>query len=133
MEERHSAGDNIAAWCTKCKLVLDHTIVAMVGGAVGKVQCRTCGSKHKYNDRPGTARSEPSSPKRPAKVSGPSKWEAVLAGATGAALSYAMDGKYGVGDVIDHAKFGKGVVTAVTASRCEVLFKDGPRLMVCGN
>ena len=40
MLEKHSAGDNIASYCTKCKLGLDHVIVAMDGESdrQGKMQ-----------------------------------------------------------------------------------------------
>ena len=50
MLEKHSAGENIAAYCTKCKASCDHIIVAMAadGEAIAKVKCRTCGSAHKY-------------------------------------------------------------------------------------
>ena len=48
MLEKYSAGENIASHCTKCKLVLDHTIVAMDGETIAKVKCKTCGSAHKY-------------------------------------------------------------------------------------
>ena len=40
MLEKNSAGDNIASYCTKCKIGLDHVIVAMDGGddRQGKMQ-----------------------------------------------------------------------------------------------
>ena len=50
MVEKHSAGQNIASYCTKCKLGLDHTIVAMDGEVIAKVRCSTCGSRHKFRD-----------------------------------------------------------------------------------
>ena len=37
-----SAGDNIEARCTRCRTVLNHTIVAMVGEKVVWVECNTC-------------------------------------------------------------------------------------------
>ena len=48
MIRKYSAGDNIASHCTKCKLMLDHAIVAMDGEVIAKVKCKTCGSVHKY-------------------------------------------------------------------------------------
>jgi hypothetical protein len=48
MNEALSAGSEIDAYCTKCRLDLGHTIIAMVGHTVPKVICNTCGSQHKY-------------------------------------------------------------------------------------
>lgn len=41
-------GSDIDAMCSRCKALSGHTIVAMVGNAVVKVKCNTCGSEHKY-------------------------------------------------------------------------------------
>jgi len=48
-------GGEIDAYCTKCRLDLLHRIIAMVGDAVKKVECKTCGSHHLYR-RPKTER-----------------------------------------------------------------------------
>ena len=48
-------GDYIDAYCSHCKRVMDHTIVAMEGAGgtanVSRVRCRTCDYEHTY--RPG--------------------------------------------------------------------------------
>ncbi|WP_300848037.1 hypothetical protein, partial [uncultured Bilophila sp.] len=41
-------GDRIEARCTRCNDVTGHVIVALVGGEIVKVECRACGSVHKY-------------------------------------------------------------------------------------
>ena len=43
-----AAGTIIEAKCTRCNDITGHVIVAMVGGEVVKVECRACGSVHKY-------------------------------------------------------------------------------------
>ena len=48
MLEQNSAGKNIESYCTKCKLNLDHTIMAMAGETIAKVRCKTCGGAHKF-------------------------------------------------------------------------------------
>lgn len=42
------AGAIIEANCTRCNDLTGHVIVAMVGGEVVKVECRACGSVHRY-------------------------------------------------------------------------------------
>ena len=42
-------------------------------------------------------------------------------------LPFAMSTKYAKGDLIQHSKFGKGLVLAVESTRIEVLFQDGKK------
>ena len=48
MTDRISTGRDIDSYCTKCKLILEHIVVAMTGGVVVKVKCKTCGSTHRF-------------------------------------------------------------------------------------
>lgn len=41
-------GDIIDDYCSKCKLITNHSVVSIVDGAAAKVQCRTCYYEHKY-------------------------------------------------------------------------------------
>ena len=42
------AGQEIDAWCTRCKMDLTHKVVAAVGDKPAKVECRTCYTIHMY-------------------------------------------------------------------------------------
>jgi len=46
-------GDTIEDYCSRCKLSMDHSIVAMGGEEVLQVRCRTCNSEHKYRKNRG--------------------------------------------------------------------------------
>ncbi len=41
-------GDVIDDHCTKCRLLTNHSIMAIVNGEVAKVQCRTCYHEHNF-------------------------------------------------------------------------------------
>lgn len=41
-------GDTIEARCTRCNDVTGHVVVVVVNGEILKVECRACGSLHKY-------------------------------------------------------------------------------------
>lgn len=133
MPEKNNAGDNIASYCTKCKLNLDHTLVAMDGETIAKVKCKTCGSVHKFRD--------PSIVKKPRAVkkkqdplkAAENLWEASLSETKGKERTYEMSGKYRVGDIVLHDSFGKGVVRKLYLNKCDVLFKDKERLMASTN
>ncbi len=133
MIEKHGAGDNIAAHCTKCKLVLDHTIVAMDGDTIAKVKCKTCGSSHKYRTEAGGKRTRAGAKKEDVAKTAEILWQTCLAEAKGREQIYDMGGKYRVGDIVDHRVFGRGVVRKIYSNKCDVLFKDKERLMASAN
>ena len=41
-------GDDIDDFCVRCKRVMNHAVVSVIGGAAAKVRCRTCYSDHDY-------------------------------------------------------------------------------------
>jgi hypothetical protein len=133
MQESLSAGDNIAAYCTKCRLVLDHTVVAMDGVLVVKVKCRTCGSSHKFRDPADEPKVRKPRVKTGENAGSEGQWQAALAEARGKSRPYRMDTKYRIGDVVEHDRFGKGVVRKLYMNKCDVLFEDRERLMASGN
>lgn len=40
---------------------------------------------------------------------------------------YSQEGRYAVGHLVLHAKFGRGVIVEVEPRKATVLFEDGPR------
>src|SRR5687768_8248130 len=48
MADKIAAGKEIDCYCTRCKLVLDHTIIAVVGGVPARVTCKTCHTDRNY-------------------------------------------------------------------------------------
>jgi hypothetical protein len=53
--------------------------------------------------------------------------------ARGKELVYNMTGRYRVGDIVVHDKFGKGVVRKLSMNKCHVVFQDKERLMASAN
>ena len=62
MAEQHRLGDIIDDYCTRCRAVLNHSIVSLVDGGPARTECRTCFSAHKYRNARG-ARKRPSTKK----------------------------------------------------------------------
>ena len=49
MESRRvRLGDVIDDYCPRCRLIMNHGVVGMVGDEVKKVRCNTCMWEHKY-------------------------------------------------------------------------------------
>lgn len=131
-----SAGDHITSKCTKCKDTTNHTIVAMVGDKVAKVECNTCGGVHNYRDaavkKPTTKRkiSKPS-PTKINKIE--EEWGELLKDSDPAtATPYNMQMKIESGDLIQHPSFGLGrVINVIKPNKMEVYFSIGVKLLRC--
>ena len=135
MTDRVTAGGDIDSYCTRCRLILDHIVVAMVGDAVVKVKCKTCGSTHRFKGTP-AARSGAPGKKNPASKSSlqaHAAWETAVAAAVGPELPYDMARSYRAGDMIVHGVFGRGIVQKTFFKKCSVLFKDRERVLVTSN
>jgi len=139
-------GGEIDAYCTKCRLDLNHRIVAMLGEAVKRVLCLTCNGDHNFrrpqserdkekerkasnkaiHGRPTTAKSAPRTERSQKAI-----WERATTGQPTAAFkAYNTKGSYATGELIRHTRFGDGVVARVVdAQKMEVIFADGPRTM----
>ncbi len=59
-------------------------------------------------------------------------YKAAIAAAKGEKKPYSATAKVAVGDLLEHPKFGLGVVLAVDPGRAHILFESGARKLVCG-
>ncbi len=135
MLEKNSAGQNIDSYCGKCKLNLDHTIMAMEGETISRVRCKSCGSSHKFRGPLDVQKVRKPKTKNGVGEAATAEivWAAGLAEAKGRERDYSMSSKYRIGDIVNHQTFGKGIVMKLYANKCEMLFKDRERLMVSAN
>ena len=134
MTSNYSVSGYIDAWCTKCKLELEHTIVAMVDDFPKKVKCNTCQGQHNYKAKPAErsrTKSNGTARKRKAKESTYETYLGLLKESDVANVKkYSMKDNFEKDQVIDHSKFGTGIVTSViNPNKIEILFKDGTKLL----
>ena len=141
-----SAGSEIDAWCTKCKLDLGHRIIAMVEDRPKRVVCSTCGSQHNYRApktlttgvriRKVMKSAAPKSPSARAKAENDRQveWERRIAGNTLESFKrYTIDKIFEPDDLITHKKFGEGyVVDVLDPKKVTIMFKDGLRTLAQG-
>jgi hypothetical protein len=131
-------GENIVAYCTKCKKDLEHVIVTLVEEKVKKVLCKTCEKEHVYKAPKGKkapAKRKSAAKAKKEKPSSAEEWEMAMEQAKGAAVkAYALDGSYGEGEKIDHSTFGQGLVLKlISPNKMEVLFEEGAKFMIRGD
>ncbi|SHJ28303.1 hypothetical protein SAMN02745165_01971 [Malonomonas rubra DSM 5091] len=130
-----SAGDYILSRCTKCKDTLGHTIVAMVGDKVVKVECNTCGSVHAHREsKPKTTTKRTTAAAKPrTQTKAQQNWEELLQKAEREGTEpYSMKTPMKEDMLIVHPTFGLGqVVNCIRPNKMEVQFQDGIKMLRC--
>jgi len=152
-----TAGSEIDAWCTRCKMVLGHRIVALVRTDPARVICMTCSSEHRYKKAgPGTPTAAlvkrtadgsiqqvsrvgaaPATKKSAAAAAASragartNDWEArVLGQAVTAFTRYSMVSSYSLGQLVTHSKFGDGyVLEIVDPKKVTIMFREGQKTL----
>jgi hypothetical protein len=127
--EQKTVGNDITSLCMKCRQPQVHVITEMVQNRIARVQCRTCGSLHRYRNPDAPLKSPR---KRSVKVSPEEVWGKVMNLVTSQKkIPYTFSGDFKVNDLIDHATFGLGVVTHLLAGdKIQVIFKDGEKILI---
>jgi len=139
-------GSDIEAYCTKCKLLLNHIILIHEDNMVSKIKCKTCGSEHKYKDPKSTKKKTSPSLNQHRKknvkvdpifykrvVTAPAQWEDKKKEMKPNHLikDYRTQDTYQLKDVIQHHTFGLGFVEGIiSTTSMDVLFCDTIKRMV---
>ena len=133
---RHAVGGDIDAWCNRCKLVLAHTIHAIVDGKIRRVHCNTCKQQHAYRARAPGEKAEPRAALRRVWAHGPAclSYNELLGGrGLGDARPYSTRERFEAGNALAHPVFGLGVVKDTRDGRkIEVRFPEGARTLAQG-
>ncbi|MGO9570688.1 MAG: hypothetical protein ACLP5H_24450 [Desulfomonilaceae bacterium] len=140
-------GDDVEAWCTRCRMNLNHRVVAVVGNSIQKVVCLTCGSHHKFY--PPKDQNPEEKEERAARGSQPDKSRKLASRAANKAYGewttfmkdmpsgttpkpYKASESYGPPEYVEHPLFGTGrVLEIVGAEKIQVIFKEGRKILIC--
>ena len=128
-------GGEVDSQCTKCRMVLAHTIIAMVGSKPARVQCNTCGGQHNFHAVSKTAAAKPSAARaargetaRPAATR--QTFDEALAAKGPGSRPYSIKTAFLKDEVLVHPTFGAGWVEEVRGDKVDVVFKSGTRTLV---
>jgi len=126
-------GGEIDAFCSRCELVLAHTVHAVVAGRPVRVECNTCHAVHSVREAGRAAprpRPRSGAERRTAPTTG---FDALMAAKPGPGRPYSPREVYAAGDVLEHPIFGRGFVSAVRdGGKIEVAFRSAMRILVHG-
>lgn len=130
-----AAGKDVISFCNKCKLALGHVIVAMKDEkTIAKVKCNTCQAEHKYKD-PSAATAKKTSKtgtrKKTTAVPIADLWMEALNNTDAKEAPYNIKNLYKLGDVVDHPKFGPGVVDEVVDNdKIKIIFRHEIKTLI---
>lgn len=138
----YKAGQEVDAWCTKCKMDLTHRIVAVVDGRPVKVECRTCYTVHVFRapkNSPSAVAARATSgapaPSRSpsARKAVPAEHVALVPPSTARIHPYRMTERFMKDQWVQHKTFGVGLVVGeIGGDKIEVRFDGGVKTLVHG-
>lgn len=140
--KNYTVGKDVLAYCSKCKLTLSHIIMALKDpNTIAKVQCNTCKSIHAFKEDPGIKKTvSGKAPKgtrgRKAKDNKPGvsineMWVEAMNNTKNKSKEYSTKTRFIIGDVVDHPKFGPGVVEEILDNtKIKVIFRNEIKVLV---
>jgi hypothetical protein len=158
-KEERRVGAEIDSYCTKCRLMTNHRIVALDGGKIRKVICLTCDGQHAYRmtlpkpkvaPEDANAEAPAAKPKAPRVTRAPRqprepkrllidepepanlKWrEMVETYGVARPTPYDIHGSFESGQTLEHSSFGVGfVIRALPPNKIEVLFENEIKILI---
>jgi hypothetical protein len=132
--ESPKVGGEVEAYCTTCKTMKWHVVVAVVDDKPAKVECHGC---HKQQVFRALAPGAPQPRARRARADEPpplapiADLEQRLAAGERDALTYSPRDTYAIDQFVRHPTFGVGLVVALPAAqKVELAFRSGRKLLV---
>ena len=141
MTQAIAVGKDVDSWCTRCKLILAHTVESMISGKITRVHCNTCRSQHSYRPHPPGEQPVESRAARPAaqrtarvtpRATGADTYATLLSGRdTSSARAYTTQDRFAPNELIDHPIFGLGVVMMLKdRTKIDVMFREGVKTLL---
>ncbi len=128
----HRVGGEVDAFCTKCKLTLAHTILAMLGVKPARVRCNTCGGDHAFRSAPG-ARKTAGAPRSARATKQVISFEQRLEGKdVGRARVYNARDAFVINELVNHPTFGVGIIEGVRGDKVDITFRTEKKTLVHG-
>jgi DNA-directed RNA polymerase subunit M/transcription elongation factor TFIIS len=132
---KFTVGKEALSYCTKCKLSLSHIIVSMKDpNTIAKVKCKTCGAMHMFKDPSTKAKKVRSKSStrgaRSKSIPVADLWMEEMGKNKSKPKSYSIREKFEIGDIIDHKKFGPGIVQEFVDGNISVLFQHEIKTLV---
>lgn len=140
MSSTPGLGRDVDAYCSSCKMVLAHTVTAKVGDTIKRVLCNTCKKEHAFHGDGSTTKRSATGGRtskgsaRPKTRALTTHFDTLLAGrSVEDAVRYTPKVQLTVSDLVQHPRFGLGVVSEIKAGgKAEVVFPEQVKVLIFG-
>lgn len=119
--------------CKKCAVERYQVVMAHTSSKVAKLECEVCGTKNNMKvgaPKAPRVKKDGTTSTKPRRATHKERWAQLTQKAGSDASPYNMKIQFKLESVINHPKFGLGVVTAATESSIQVVFEDEERALV---
>ncbi len=117
--------------CTKCGRETYFRVLAHTSDTAAKCECEICKTKKTYRLKSAVSRPKSSFAKGEKKTKVTSSRQVWLdlkeKYSAKTSKSYSMKGSFFLFDVVDHPKFGVGIVTESNARKVQIVFEEGTK------
>lgn len=122
---------NIFVMCKKCEKDRYHKVLAHKTSTSAKIQCEVCKSIKTYSIKKKKSSATKTKTTRTRKKTTASRWaDVVLRLESETPEKYTIKGKFSEEALIQHPKFGEGLVLESQSDRIIVLFSEGEKTLM---
>jgi hypothetical protein len=116
------------AYCSKCKEIGDHDVLAVKSARSATARCKTCNDEHAHRKTRPRAKARNAKPAVPQ----PTEWEVEVAPRDASeAVAYAISGAFERDQLLSHKRFGVGLIQRVMSDKTmDVLFEPGIKTLI---
>ncbi|MFO0656140.1 MAG: hypothetical protein U0787_13805, partial [Polyangia bacterium] len=131
-DEADDVGQEIEAFCARCKTDTPHTVVSRYDEEIRRVRCNTCDDVHAFRRPRGEDGDEPSEqPSRKKLIKAKPTWEQVINKKKSTPRAWGPDEVFCELDVLTHSVFGVGFVSELIGqNKIEVTFQNDKRILI---
>lgn len=140
MADAVEVGSEVLAYCTSCKMDLNHIVASMKGDKLAKVECLTCKKTHAWKAPKGVTEPKKSKRKTAEEVTADAaravevEWQRLMAAKSDVkSTKYSSKTSFILGDKLGHPTFGDGIVGKIIyPNKIEVIFKSDVKILIHG-
>lgn len=131
-DETDDVGQEVEAFCPRCKGDTTHIVVSRYEDEIRRVRCSSCDDIHAFRRPRGEDGDEPSEqPTKRKMAKAKPTWEQVMNRRRGTPRNYSGEDIYGELDIIAHGVFGMGFVSELIGqNKVEVTFQHDKRILI---
>ena len=116
-------GDEVIAYCGKCREERNHQIASLAAGAIERVTCLYCRGTHLYKEKKVKTTGEK-------RVSRKKRQKEESPGEDAPVRTYSTSETFSKGEVLSHPTFGSGKVIEVRSGKIDVKFGSDTRTLL---